>query len=323
MTINQSAIGTTNQTAESQTGIRIFKNAQFGQIRTALGASGEPLFCLVDVCKVLGLTQPSRVKSTLRQDGVITIKGVSLTTNQFGKTSEQEVMLNFITEPNLYKCIFQSRKKEAEQFQDWVCEEVLPSIRKSGGYMVARVDETPEQIMARALLLAQDTITRQKERADMAERKAVLLQSQNEAQSKMLDAKDTTIQFLRPGATFAKAVQTSDTSCLIGDLARIIKQNGIEIGQNRLFEWLRKKSYLISRKGESYNLPTQSALNLGLFEIKKTIITKPNGNSLVTTTPKVTGKGQVYFVNKFLYDSINEAELERQRAEQSEKGGAQ
>lgn len=240
---NQSAIGTTNQTAESQTGIRIFKNAQFGRIRTALGASGEPLFCLVDVCKILEL-QTNKVKQRINPKGWCSIPS---------PTNGGIQQLNFITEPNLYKCIFQSRKKEAEQFQDWVCEEVLPSIRKSGGYMVAHVDETPEQIMARALLLAQDTITRQNERADMAERKTVLLQSQNEAQSKMLDAKDTTIQFLRPGATFAKAVQTSDTSCLIGDLARIIKQNGIEIGQNRLFEWLRQKGYLIRRVGESYN----------------------------------------------------------------------
>lgn len=276
METNRTAIGTTNQTAESQTGIRIFKNVQFGQIRTALGVSGEPLFCLVDVCRALGLTNPRKVKTQLNP------KGVTISDTPTNGGVQQ---LNFITEPNLYKCIFQSRKKEAEQFQDWVCEEVLPSIRKSGGYMVAHVDETPEQIMARALLVAQDTITRQKERADMAERKAVLLQSQNEAQSKMLDAKDTTIQFLRPGATFAKAVQTSDTSILVGDLARIIKQNGVEIGQNRLFEWMRKKSYLISRKGESYNLPTQSALNLGLFEIKKTIITRPDGTTLITTTP--------------------------------------
>lgn len=310
---NQSAIGTTNQTAESQTGIRIFKNAQFGQIRTAIGISGEPLFCLVDVCKILEL-QTNKVKQRINPKGWCSIPS---------PTNGGIQQLNFITEPNLYKCIFQSRKKEAEQFQDWVCEEVLPSIRKSGGYMVIQPDETPEQIMARALLVAQDTITRQKERTEMAEKKALLLESQNVVLAQTNEAKDRTIKFLQPGASFAKAVQTSDTSCLVGDLARIIKQNGVEIGQNRLFEWLRKKSYLISRKGESYNLPTQSALNLGLFEIKKTIITKPDGTSLVTTTPKVTGKGQVYFVNKFLYENINEAELERQRAEQSEKGGAQ
>lgn len=314
---NQTVIGTTNQTAESQTGIRIFENAQFGQIRTA-GTSEQPLFCLVDVCKALDLTNASMVKARLIKRGISTID--TPTKNQHGATVMQP--MNFIDEPNLYRCIFQSRKKEAEQFQDWVCEEVLPSIRKSGGYMIAQPDETPEQIMARALIVAQETINRQKAQVAASEKKSLLLQSQNEVLAEISEAKDRTIKFLQPGATFAKAVQTSECSVLVGDLARIIKQNGVEIGQNRLFDWLRKKGYLISRVGESYNLPTQKSLNMGLFEIKKTVITKPDGTSLVTTTPKVTGKGQVYFVNKFLYEIINEAELERQRAEQSEKGGA-
>lgn len=227
--------------------IKIFENAQFGQIRTSISASGEPLFCLADVTKALYLNGGARnVKSRLNQKGV-----VSVNTPTNGGIQQ----LNFITEPNLYKCIFQSRKKEAEQFQDWVCGEILPSIRKNGGYMVAKVDETPEH------------------------------------------------------------------SILVGELARIIKQNGVEIGQNRLFVWLREKGYLC-KKGEMYNQPTQKALQLGLFEIKKTVIQKPNGDSLVTTTTKVTGKGQIYFVNKFLYDSINEAELAKQ-AEQAKKGGEQ
>ena len=144
------------------TKLKIFESSQFGKVRTSVTESGEPLFCLVDVCRILGLTQPSRVKSTLRQDGVITIKGVSNTTNQYGTTTQQEVMMNFITEPNLYKCIFQSRKPEAEAFQDWVCGEVLPSIRNNGGYMVAKEDESPEEIMARALLLANETLKRQR-----------------------------------------------------------------------------------------------------------------------------------------------------------------
>lgn len=300
--------------------IKIFENAQFGQIRTSVTECGEPLFCLTDVCKALSLTQPSRVKSTLRQDGVTIIKGVTTTTNQYGKTSEQEVQLNFITEPNLYKCIFQSRKKEAEQFQDWVCGEILPSIRKSGGYMVAKVDETPEQIMARALMVAKDTIDRQQAALSKAESKNYVLQCQNDALASMNEGQQRTIKFLQPGATFAKAVETSEHSILVGELARIIKQNGVEIGQNRLFQWLREKGYLC-KKGEMYNQPTQKALDMGLFEIKKTVITKPNGNSLVTTTTKVTGKGQVYFVNKFLYDAINEMELAKQ-AEQAKKGGA-
>jgi anti-repressor protein len=156
-----------------------------------------------------------------------------------------------------------------------------------------------------------------------AEKKALVLQSQNEVQAERLEANDRTIKFLQPGATFAKAVQTSDTSILVGDLARIIKQNGVEIGQNRLFTWLRVHDYLIRRSGESYNLPTQKALSLGLFEIKKTVITKPDGTSLVTTTPKVTGKGQVYFVNKFLYIEANRKGAELSRIENEKKGGAQ
>lgn len=293
--------------------IKIFENVQFGQIRTSVTESGEPLFCLADVTKALELNGGARnVKSRLNPKGV-----VSINTPTNGGIQQ----LNFITEPNLYKCIFQSRKKEAEQFQNWVCGEVLPSIRKSGGYMVAKVDETPEQIMARALMLAKETIDRQQDAIAKAESKNYVLQCQNEALTSMNEGQQRTIKFLQPGATFAKAVETSEHSILVGELARIIKQNGVEIGQNRLFAWLREKGYLC-KKGEMYNQPTQKALQLGLFEIKKTVIQKPNGDSLVTTTTKVTGKGQIYFVNKFLYESINEAELAKQ-AEQAKKGGAQ
>lgn len=292
--------------------IKIFENAQFGQIRTSETESGEPLFCLADVCKALDLSNPRDVKRRLQQKGVCTTDT---------PTNGGIQQLNFITEPNLYKCIFQSRKKEAEQFQDWVCGEILPSIRKSGGYMVARQDETPEQIMARALMVAKDTIDRQQAALKQSENKNYLLQCQNDALTSMNEGQQRHIKALMPGATFAKAVETSEHSILVGELARIIKQNGVEIGQNRLFSWLRDKGYLC-KKGEMYNQPTQKALQMGLFELKKTVITKPNGDSLVTTTTKVTGKGQIYFVNKFLFDAINQAELAKQAA-QAKKGGAQ
>ena len=302
--------------------IKIFENAQFGQIRTSVTESGEPLFCLADLCKILGLGNPSQVKTTLRKDGVISNEVSTPIISNGIDTGKTKIMtLNFITEPNLYKCIFQSRKKEAEQFQDWVCGEVLPSIRKSGGYMVAKVDETPEQIMARALVLAKDTIDRQQAALKQAESKNYLLQCQNETLASMNEGQQRHIKALMPGATFAKAVETSEHSILVGELARIIKQNGVEIGQNRLFQWMRDKGYLC-KKGEMYNQPTQKALQMGLFELKKTVITKPNGDSLVTTTTKVTGKGQIYFVNKFLFDAINQAELAKQAA-QAKKGGAQ
>lgn len=295
--------------------IKIFENAQFGQIRTSVAESGEPLFCLADVCKALGLEQSHRVKPRLQQNGVTTITVID--------SMNREQKANFITEPNLYKCIFQSRKKEAEQFQDWVCGEVLPSIRKSGGYMVARVDETPEQIMARALIVAQETISRQKAAVAAAEKRATLLEATTKQMTVQINGLETKNKELLPGATFAKAVETSEHSILIGELARIIKQNGVEIGQNRLFQWLRENGFLC-KKGEWYNQPTQRAMEMGLFEIKKTVITKPSGDSLVTTTTKVTGKGQIYFVNRFLYEKSKRNDDKPQMGnESSEKGGAQ
>ena len=276
--------------------IQIFENAQFGQIRTSMTEQGEPLFCLADVCKALDLNGGARnVKSRLSAKGVVSINTPTNGGNQ---------QINFITEPNLYKCIFQSRKKEAEAFQDWVCSDVLPSIRKNGGYMVARAEETPEEIMARALVVAKATIERQQGAILAAQKKAALLDATNKGLTKQVEGLERAKQYLLPGATFANAVKTSEHSILVGELARIIKQNGVEIGQNRLFAWLRDNGYLC-KKGEMYNQHTQKAMGMGLFEIKKTVITKPNGDSLVTTTTKVTGKGQVYFVNKFLYDTIN------------------
>lgn len=292
--------------------IKIFENAQFGQIRTSVTESGEPLFCLADLCKAINVTNHRNVAKRIDQEGV---RRMDILT----QGGNQQVL--FVTEPGMYEVLLRSDSEKAKPFRKWVCGEVLPSIRKSGGYMVAKVDETPEQIMARALMLAKETIDRQQAALAKAESKNYVLQCQNDALTSMNEGQQRTIKFLQPGAIFAKAVETSEHSILVGELARIIKQNGVEIGQNRLFAWLREKGYLC-KKGEMYNQPTQKALQLGLFEIKKTVIQKPNGDSLVTTTTKVTGKGQIYFVNKILYDSINEAELAKQ-AEQAKKGGAQ
>ena len=145
--------------------VRVFENARFGQIRTAQGASGEPLFCLADVCKSLGLEQVSRVKARLNKRGVTT--NTTPTYNQHGALVMQE--MSFIDEPNLYRCIFQSRKAEAEQFQNWVCEEVLPAIRQSGGYLATQQEDTPEMIMARALQVAQSTIEKHQRQLELAE----------------------------------------------------------------------------------------------------------------------------------------------------------
>ena len=186
--------------------------------------------------------------------------------------------MNFVTEKNLYKVIMRSDKPQAEPFQDWVCGEVLPSIRKHGGYITTQQNDTPEEIMARALIVAQETLKRKEQRLIEVESK---------------------IQQDAPKVLFADAVSTSQRSCLIAELAKILQQNGVNIGQNRLFSWLRDNGYLC-QKGQYYNQPTQKSMELGLFEIKQTTITKPDGTVLVTTTTKVTGKGQIYFVNKFL-----------------------
>lgn len=212
--------------------------------------------------------------------------------------SGQNRRIWMLTENGLYEVLMQSRKPIAKEFKKGV-KAILKEIRMKGGYMMAKADETPEQIMARALMVAKDTIERQQNRITEAESKNRALQNENSSLAKMNEAKDDTIKQMQPQVTFAKAVETSNRSILVGELARIIKQNGVEIGQNRLFVWMRKNGYLLT-KGELYNQPSQKAMDKGLFEIKKTIISNPSGEQIVTTTTKVTGKGQLYFVNKFL-----------------------
>ena len=186
--------------------------------------------------------------------------------------------MTYVNESGLYSLIFGSKQERAKLFKKWVTSEVLPSIRKTGGYLSSAKEDTPEEIMARALTIAQATLAKREERLKR-------LESEAEANA--------------PKVLFAQAVETSKGSCLIAELAKILQQNGVSIGQNRLFAWLRDNGYLCS-KGESRNQPTQRAMELGLFEIIKRTINNPNGSVLVTATTKVTGKGQVYFVNKFI-----------------------
>lgn len=292
--------------------ISVLKQTELlGQQFKVYGTLQEPLFKATDVARFINHSDVSTMMRNVDDDE----KGTKIVCTPGGN---QQVWM--LTENGLYEVLMQSRKPIAKQFKKGV-KAILKEIRTNGGYMVARADETPEEIMARALMLAKETIDRQQAALVKAESKNYVLQCQNDALTSMNEGQQRTIKFLQPGATFAKAVETSEHSILVGELARIIKQNRVEIGQNRLFQWLREKGYLC-KKGEMYNQPTQKALQLGLFEIKKTVIQKPNGDSLVTTTTKVTGKGQIYFVNKFLYESINEAELAKQ-AEQAKKGGAQ
>lgn len=239
-----------------------FNSDQFGQLRVVQNDDGLPVFVAKDVCNILGITNYRDAVARLDDD-----ERVSVIVDTLGGKQHA----NGITESGLYKLIMVSRKNEAKPFQRWVTHEVLPSIRKKGGYIAAAPDETPEQIMARAVLLAQDTIERQKAQ----------------------------IEELKPKALFADAVAASDGTCLVGELAKMLRQNGVQIGQNRLFEKLRQDGYL-GKTGSNYNVPTQRAMEMGLFRIKETSITHSDGHITVQRTAKVTGKGQQYFINRFI-----------------------
>lgn len=247
--------------------IQILEYEQFGQIRITMSESNEPLFCLADVCRVLDLI-PSKVAQRLDKD--VLSKYPLETAGGIQQT-------NFVDEDGLYDVILDSRKPEAKKFRKWVTSEVLPSIRKHGIYMT---NETLEKV-----LTSPDFLIR-------------LATNLKEEKQKRIEAEQK-IQKDAPKVLFADAVSTSQRSCLVAELAKILQQNGVNIGQNRLFVWMRENGYLCS-KGQYYNQPTQKAMELGLFELKQTSITKPDGVVLVTTTTKVTGKGQIYFVEKFL-----------------------
>ena len=301
--------------------VTIYENAQFGQIRT-IGDAVNPMFCLNDVCKVLEINNITDTKNRLKQKGL----GLTEVLTNGGKQK-----MYFINEQNLYRLIMRSDKPQAEPFQDWVCGEVLPAIRKSGGYMVAHQDETPEQIMARALKIADETLQRTKTELNESKKENKQLKKENQWLKIDKDCLEKDVQRLQethdrwlPKVMFVKAVETSKQSVLIGELAKIITQNGYEIGQNRLFEWMRKNGYLISACNEMYNQPTQRAMQQGLFEIKKTIVHKPSGEALIKTTPKVTGKGLVYFVNRFIYEYVNSHsdDWKTGGVAKSKKGGA-
>ena len=228
------------------------------------------LFDLESVAKSLGFTQVKNGKQYVRWE----------TINKYlGKYLSQEVGKgDFIPEPMVYKLAFKAGNSTAEKFQDWLAIEVLPAIRKHGIYATDNVIEQtlrdPDYII--------NVLTEYKKEK---EHNLVLEQQVKENKPKVL---------------FADSVAGSDNSILVGELAKLLKQNGVDIGQNRLFKWLRNNGYLIKKNGESYNLPTQRSMDLEILDIKKRVINNPDGSSKITRTPKVTGKGQQYFINKFL-----------------------
>ena len=269
--------------------IQIFKNPEFGEVRTA-GTPENPLFCLMDICKALGLTQ-GHVRERL-DDGVVSTEPIS---DSLGR----EQLANFVNEDGLYDVILDSRKPEAKKFRKWVTSEALPSIRKSGGYVALNPNDTDVDILARAVLVAKETIDRKNKQISeltevVFEKDQQLCEKDNQIKEKQQEIIEKT-----PGYNFSKAVETSGNSILIGELARILAQNGVKIGQKRLFEFLRSNGYLF-KSGTQYNQPTQRAVEMGLFEIKKTVITASDGSQIIKNTTKVTPKGQIYFVNKFI-----------------------
>lgn len=245
--------------------IKIWENPEFGELRI-VEMNGEPWMVGVDVAKALGYAAPRNAIASHVDEEDKTSALIR------GTGSNYKSMAILINESGLYSLVLSSKLPGAKRFRRWVTGEVLPSIRKDGGYIKTAPGMTDADIMAKAILLAQKTIEGQK--AQIAE--------------------------MTPKALFADAVSASSTSILVGDLAKLIRQNGMDIGQNRLFDWLRNNGYLIRAKGMSWNMPTQRSMDMGLFEVKETSITHSDGHISVNKTVKVTGKGQIYFVNKLI-----------------------
>ena len=241
--------------------VQVFNNQEFGSVRS-LVINDEPWFIGKDVAEVLGYEDTNQaIRKNVDNEDKLT---------RLIDGSGQKRNMTIINESGLYSLILSSKLPSAKKFKRWVTSEVLPALRKTEQYKVHELSGS--ELMAKALI---------------------------EAQS-VLAAKDKQIQEMKPKVVFADAVATSHTSILVGELAKILKQNGIDMGQKRLFAWLRENGYLIKRKGTDYNMPTQKAMDLGLFEIKEGSYVNGSGVNITTKTPKVTGKGQQYFINKFL-----------------------
>lgn len=238
-------------------------NFENHEVRSLL-LNNEPWFVGKDVAEILSYSN-TRKALTDHVDTEDKMDGVTIR-DSIGR-NQKPVLIN---ESGLYSLVLSSKLPSAKKFKRWVTSEVLPALRKTGQYQVKELSGS--ELMAKALIEAQN----------------------------VLAAKDKVIEQMKPKVVFADAVATSHTSILVGELAKILKQNGIDMGQKRLFAWLREKGYLIKRQGTDYNMPTQKAMELGLFEIKEGSYVNGSGVNITTKTPKITGKGQQYFINKFL-----------------------
>ena len=246
-----------------------FKSPEFGEIRT-VEVNGEPWLVGKDVALALGYQNPSKALSDHVDEEDKLNNESLLSLGQRGGW--------LINESGLYSLVLSSKLPTAKKFRRWVTAEVLPSIRRHGAYM------TPETL--EAAILNPDTMIK-------------LCTALKEEQDKR-KALENRVKRDRPKVLFADSVAASKTSILVGELAKLLKQNGVETGQNRMFQWLREQGYLIRRQGTDFNMPTQKAMEMGLFEIKETAITHSDGHVTISKTPKVTGKGQQFFVNAFL-----------------------
>ena len=234
-------------------------------VRTVI-INNEPYFVGKDVAEILGYTNPRQaLKNHVDEDD----KGVSKCDTPGGK---QDLVI--INESGMYSLVLSSKLPQAKEFKRWVTSEVLPTIRKHGMFATDELLDNPDFAIA--------TLQKLKE-----EREA----------KKLLEA---TIEEQKPKVIFANAVSASHTSILVGEFAKLMRQNGVNMGQNRMFVWLRENGYLISRKGSDKNMPTQKSMELGLFEIKETTINHSDGHISINKTPKITGKGQLYFADKLL-----------------------
>lgn len=255
--------------------LQIFNSEEFGQVRT-VEINGKPYFVANDVAKALGYVETAKAIRTH-------CKGVS----EMDIPSKGGVQcMKIIPEGDIYRLIVRSKLPSAEKFEKWVFDEVIPSIRTNGGYIAGQETLSDEDLMAKAILVAQKKI---KERDQIIEQ-----------QKQKIEAD-------RPKTIFADAVSASHTSILIGDLAKLICQNGYQIGQKRLFQWMRDNGYLMV-SGSSRNMPKQKYVEQGLFEIKESNVQNPDGSVRITRTTKVSGKGQLYFVNKFLGQETERAD---------------
>lgn len=250
--------------------LQIFNSEEFGEVRTVT-IDDNPWFAATDIAKALGYRMASDLVRRIDDED----KDTHIMSTLGGEQS-----LSIINESGLYSAILGSKLESAKRFKHWVTSEVLPSIRKNGGYIAGQENLSDDELLAKALMVAQNKI---------AERDRIISEKQER------------IEQMRPKEIFADAVSASRTSILIGDLAKLICQNGFQIGQKRLFQWLRDNGYLM-KHGDSKNLPTQRSVEKGLFEIKESNVQNPDGSVRITKTTKVTGKGQIYFVNKFLQD---------------------